>query len=114
MVYKDKYPEINNSMLYSAEDIRKGIEVLYGIKNFANPSIPGNITSLSEYTYIAEEDIYMISLGDTTLSVASKSQSMDYSIIKTEGKKDKIVTTVAIAYRNMTGANFVYASPVVF
>lgn len=109
-IYGDQYPEIKDAMLYNAEDIRKGIKELFGITEFANPTIKGDITNLSTYIYLAEEDLYIISSGDLSQSVISKTQSMDYSVISTEAKKGKIVTTVAIAYRDLQDDNYVYAS----
>ena len=109
-IYENKYPEIKDALLYNAEDIRKGIKELFGITEFANPTIKGDITNLSNYTYLAEEDIYIISSGDLSQSVVSKTQSMDYSVIGTEVKSGKIVTTVAIAYRDFNGKTYIYAS----
>lgn len=109
-IYSDDYPEIKDAMLYNAEDIRNGIKELYGITNFANPTIKGDITNLSSYIYIPEEDIYIVSAGDLSQSKLSKTQSIDYSIISTEVKSEKIVTTVAIAYRDFNGKTYIYAS----
>ena len=109
-LYADTYPEIKDAILYNAEDIRKGIKDLFGIADFANPTITGDITSLASYTYLAEEDIYIVTEGDLNNSLQSKTQSMDYSVIGTEAKDGKIVTTVAIAYRNLTGETYQYAT----
>ena len=109
-LYKDTYPEIKDAALYSAKDIRAAIKTLFGIDNFANPTIKGDVTSLTGYTYLAEEDIYIVVEGDLEKSLESKAQSLDYALVGTEVKDGKIVTTVAIAYRYMTGDKYKYAS----
>lgn len=109
-LYSDTYPEIKDAALYSAEDIRKAIKELFGIENFANPTIKGDITALTGYTYLAEEDVYIVVEGDLEKSLADKRQFVDYKLIGTEAKDGKIVTTVAIAYGYINGDTNKYAS----
>ena len=109
LLYKDKYPEIEKSTIYSAKEIREAIKVLFGIENFANPTIVADATSLTNYTYLAEEDLYL-EHGDYTNSNRDVNLAIDYKIVETVAKKDKVVTTVAIAYVQKNEDKKIYAS----
>ena len=109
MLYKDKYPAIEKSGIFKAEELREAIKVLFGIDNFANPTILADATSLTTYEYLAEEDIYLV-YGDYTNSVVDTNLMLDYSVIETTSKKDKIITTVAIAYVQKNNDKKTYAS----
>ena len=109
LLYKDKYPEIEKSAIYSAKEIREAIKVLFGIENFANPTIVADATSLTNYTYLAEEDLYL-EHGDYTNSNRDVNLAIDYKIVETVAKKDKVVTTVAIAYVQKNEDKKIYAS----
>lgn len=109
MLYKDEYPDIEKSGLYQGKAIRKAIKTLFGIDNFANPTIEADATFLTNYIYLAEEDIYIVN-GDYATSVRDPELMVDYSIVNTKTKKDKIITTVAIGYAQKTGDVRTYAS----
>ena len=109
LMYKDEYPEIEKSGLYKGQEIRDAIKVLFGIEDFANPTVEADATSLTNYIYLSEEDIYLV-FGDYTNSLRDPNLIVDYSIVETKAKKDKIVTTVAIAYAQKTDSTKTYAS----
>lgn len=109
MLYSDDYPEITKSAIYKANDIRESIKVLFGIDTFLNPTIKADATYLTNYVYLSEEDLYLV-YSDETTSARIENQVLDYSVIGTEAKKDKIVTTVAIAYCYKDGETKTYAT----
>lgn len=109
MLYKDKYPDIEKSGLYNAKELRDAIKILFGIENFANPTIEADATYLTNFVYLAEEDVYLV-YGDQTNSIVDPNLKLDYSIVSTKAKKDKIITTVAIAYAQKNGETYTYAS----
>ena len=109
MLYKDEYPEIEKSGVYNAKDIREAIKTLFDIDDFANPTIEADATSLTNYIYLSEEDVYLV-FGDYSNSLSDPSLIIDYSIVETTSKKDKIITTVAIGYAQVDGDKKTYAT----
>lgn len=107
--YSEKYPYLTKSTIYSAEDIKKAIATLFGIENFAKPTIKSDSTFLTTFEYLSEEDLYLVYM-DQANSLVDENYSLDYSIVETESKKDKIITTVAIAYRYKNDESYIYAS----
>lgn len=104
-----EYPQIESSALYKAEDIRLALKEIFGIENFANPSVEADYTYLISYTYLNDEDIYIVTAKEEN-SIVDKNQFIDYSIIETKAKNDKLVTTVAIAYAYSDGESSQYAT----
>ena len=107
--YESKYPYVGKSTIYSAEEIKKAINTLFGIENFAKPTIKSDSIFLTTFEYLAEEDLYLVYQDQPGTNVNEK-QSLDYAIVETESKKDKIITTVAIAYRYQNEDGYIYAS----
>ena len=107
--YSDEYPEIKTSAIFSGEDIRAAIKTLFGIEDFSNPTIKGDITHLTTYQYLNQEDLYIVIKGNEE-DIVSKDQFIDYSIIKTESKDNKLYTTVAIAYCKSNNETADYAA----
>jgi hypothetical protein len=107
--YSEQYPEIKTSAIFNGEDIRAAIKTLFGIEDFSNPTIRGDITHLTTYQYLDKEDVYIVINGNEE-DIVSENQFIDYSIIKTEAKDDKIYTTVAIAYCKSSGESIDYAA----
>ena len=85
------------------------LKELFGIENFANPSIEADYTYLLSYTYLNEEDIYIVTAKEEN-SIVDQNQFIDYSVIETKTKKDKLITTVAIAYAYYDGKASQYAT----
>lgn len=109
MLYEDEYPDIAKSGIYKGSEIREAIKVLFGIENFANPTIEADATALTNYIYLSEEDVYLVN-GDYTNSLVDSNLIVDYSIVETTSKKDKIITTVAIAYAQKNAEKLTYAT----
>ena len=109
MLYEDEYPDIAKSGIYKGEEIREAIKLLFGIENFPNPTIEADATALTNYIYLSEEDIYLVN-GDYTNSLVDTNLIVDYSIVETTSKKDKIITTVAIAYAQKNAEKLTYAT----
>ena len=109
MLYKESYPKIVTSTIYSAENIRAAIKELFGLENFANPTIEADETYTTSFIYLYEEDLYLV-CQEQIESFNDTNKKMDYSVIETTSKNNKIITTISIAYCYIENDKISYAS----
>ncbi|MBQ8659463.1 MAG: hypothetical protein IJ475_01305 [Bacilli bacterium] len=92
---------------YDGETIRKAIKELYNI-DFTNQSATDELNFRYNYYYIPTLDLYM----KQTKSFYNSEQGfyVDYKIIETTKKGDKIMTKIAIAYVYSDGSKLTYTN----
>lgn len=103
---KGTYGNIDEASLYLGSSIRKAIKDLFDV-NIEDTSAADNYDYIYDYYYDKEYDIYISVRNDVT-DYSTPNEYVDYSIIETVKEKDKIKSTVAIAYAYNDGTNTNY------
>lgn len=101
------YGNINDYVAYNGVGVRNAIKELFGITK-TDTTILGNFDFLYDFYYVKKYDMYLVKRSKATDN-SNSYQSIDYSIIETTKKKDKLSTTIAIAYVYNDGSAKIYA-----
>ena len=100
-----KYGNLNDYRIYSGESVRQAVKDLFGADTI--PSTPAPENYVFDIIYDVNTDCYLITKNDIEDNETSEA-SMDFSIISTESKDGKVITTVAIAYVYDDEGNIMY------
>lgn len=90
------YGDINDYTSYNGEAIREAAKTLFG-KELEKTSAISSNGFLYDYYYVPEYDIYLVKRNNV-YDLTSNKQKVEYKVISTEKKKDKYITTIAVAY----------------
>lgn len=105
---KGTYGNIAEYNIYDAKVIRTAIKELFGIEKYSDESATGNYNFLYDYIYDYDYDLYLVKRNNVKDQKVS-AQKVNYKIISTEKKEDKVVTTIAIAYTYENDSKVMYA-----
>ncbi len=100
-----KYKDLNNYRIYKGESVRQAVKDLFGLDSI--PSNPTPVNFLYNISYDSNYDCYLISENNIENNNTNEA-TMDFSIISTEKKEDKLETIVAIAYVYNDNGNIMY------
>ncbi len=100
-----KYGVLENYRIYSGESIRQAVKELFDSDTITSNAAPANFTL--DILYDTNTDCYLITNNDVQNNEAAEA-SMDFSIVSTETKDGKLITTVAIAYVYDDNGNIMY------
>lgn len=92
-----KYKNLNDFTFYRGEAIRQAIKELFGDVEYVDQSAEGIENYIYDIIYEGTYDLYLVRRNETQ-DIASNKHGIDYTIIDTKSKDDKIITKIAIAY----------------
>ena len=99
------YGNLEDYRIYSGESIRQAAKELFDVDDIKSNATPANYTL--DIIYDIENDCYLITKNDVVSNEVSEA-SMDFSIVNTETKDNKLITTIAIAYVYDDNGNIMY------
>lgn len=91
---------------FKGEDIRKAVKELFG-KEWNNSDAINTEDFVYNYFYVEDFDVYVVKNNAGTSRV-DNALGVDYKIIDTKKKKDKLETVIAVGYTYNNGKNVVY------
>ena len=101
------YTDIDKYTVYKGEGIRNAVKELFGV-DFKNQSADDSINFMYKFVYDSVYDVYLMS-NSGVQDLTDRDRYIDYKIIETVKKKDKIITTIAIAYVYNNAGTIMYA-----
>lgn len=105
-----KYGDVSNYVAYKGEGLRKAIKELYGV-DFKDGSEISDYGFLYDFIYVYDYDIYFMKRNQTT-DIYDSNKGIDYTIVNTSKKDDKVSITLAIAYIYRNGNERKYAKDI--
>lgn len=91
-----EYGKITDYIAYSGKGIRQAIKELFGT-TIEDRTVTSKYGYAYDFYYNKDYDIYLMKRNENKSTIVME-QSMDYKVIETTKKDDKIITTIAIAY----------------
>ena len=101
------YENIDDCLVYKGEGVRKAIKELFGV-DFKDTSSVDNLSFLYNFMYDSIYDVYVVERNDVE-DLYETQRAIDYKIIETVKNKDKVTTTIAIAYVYNDAGKIMYA-----
>lgn len=105
---KNAYGDINTYSIYNAEGIRTAIKELFGVEKYSDESATNNYNYLYDYIYDYDNDVYLVKRNKVK-DTKETAQNVNYEVISTEQKDEKVIVTIAIAYSYETDSKTMYA-----
>lgn len=103
-----KYEDLSKYSLYSGTGVRAAIKALFGVEEYSDTSATNNYNYIYDYIYDSTNDVYLVQRNKVRDQI-NEAQSIDYKIVSTIAKDDKVTITMAIAYVYNDGTNNMYA-----
>lgn len=100
------YGNLDSAAIFTGTDIRKAIKELFG-KEVEDQNAANNYDFRYDFYYNAEYDVYIMKENDLK-DYTTPNEYMDYTVVETTKEKDKLKTTIAIAYVYNDGTNTNY------
>ncbi|MGN1370850.1 MAG: hypothetical protein ACI4XM_01015 [Candidatus Coprovivens sp.] len=103
-----KYKNISEYALYNGESVRKAITELFGDIKYVDSSANNNHNFIYDYIYDSNNDVYLVKRNNNDSQV-NTNQGINYKLLSTKEKDEKVIVTIAIAYTCKVDANTMYA-----
>lgn len=107
IINSGKYGDLSSYAAYKGEGLRTAIKDLYGVDFNDNTEI-SEYGYLYDFIYVKEYDTYF--MGRNSINdIYDSNRGIDYTIVETNKKSDKVYMTIAIAYIYRNGNERSYA-----
>ncbi len=90
------YGDLDNYGIYNAQGIRDAIKELFGVE-WDNKSSINTLNFMYDFYYDGLFDLYLVMRNDV-MDYTDSNRSMNYKIIETTKKDNKLLTTFALGY----------------
>ena len=93
---------------YRLNEARKAITELFGDIKYVDSSANNNHNFIYDYIYDSNNDVYLVKRNNNDSQV-NTNQGINYKLLSTKEKDEKVIVTIAIAYTYKDDSNTMYA-----
>lgn len=92
-----EFGDIKSYTAYDGKGLRDTVKLLFG-ETEEPISMVNKVNFLYDFIYVEQNDIYLMKKNENVTDYSSNDYYMDCSLIEQKKEKDKIKTTIAVAY----------------